>query len=298
MKNFKSLPVTEWRTKTARGETVEFNPKMDQAPDEATENHSMNHFFRVTGALMAMIFLFTVGATAETTNDLSDAEIQGRNLAQQLLEQTPATNFTQNGILKIRGKNGETVNVYLAITTRVNADDYLVDYDARTNSNSLPIEQLEIIKSTMHPTIYYSSQHHAGMIESGIYGGSLLRGGETMIPFADSDFWLCDLGLEFFHWPEQKILKKEVKRSRGCTVLESTNPHPSANGYSRVVSWIDTESGGIVQAYAYDAQGKLLKEFYPKNIEKVNGQYQVQEMDMINDQTGSRTRLEFDLNKK
>ena len=119
-----------------------------------------------------------------------------------------------------------------------------------------------------------------------------------MLPFAGSDFWLGDLGLEFFHWPEQKILKKEVKRSRGCSVLESTNPDPSTNGYSRVVSWIDEESGGIVQAFAYDAQGRKLKEFYPKNFEKVNGQYQVQEMEMDNVQTGSRTRLEFDLNKQ
>ena len=118
-----------------------------------------------------------------------------------------------------------------------------------------------------------------------------------MTSFANSDFSLCDLGLEFFHWPEQKILKKEVKRSRGCSVLESTNPDPSTNGYSRVVSWIDEETLGIVQAYAYDAKGKLLKEFYPKDFEKVNGQWQVQEMEMLNDQTGSRSRLVFDLKK-
>ena len=118
-----------------------------------------------------------------------------------------------------------------------------------------------------------------------------------MIPFAGSDFWICDLGLEFFHWPEQKILKKEVKRSRGCTVLESTNPDPSTNGYSRVVSWIDNDGGGIVQAFAYDAQGKKLKEFYPNSVKKVNGQYQVSEMEMDNVQTGSRTRIEFDLKK-
>jgi YD repeat-containing protein len=65
-----------------------------------------------------------------------------------------------------------------------------------------------------------------------------------------------------------------------------------------VDSWIDEESLGIVQAYAYDAQGRKLKEFYPKNIEKVNGQYQVQEMEMDNVQTGSRSRIEFDLNKQ
>ena len=116
-----------------------------------------------------------------------------------------------------------------------------------------------------------------------------------MIPFANSDFWIADLGLEFCHWPEQKILKREFRRSCSCMVLESINPKPPTNGYSRVDSWIDEESGGIVQAYAYDADGKLLKEFYPKDVKKVKGQWQVESMESRNVQTGSRTRLEFDL---
>ena len=106
------------------------------------------------------------------------------------------------------------------------------------------------------------------------------------------------MGLEFFHWPEQKILKHEVKRSRGCSVLESTNPNPSTNGYSRVVSWIDEESGGIIHAEAYDFKNKLLKEFDPKSFKKVNGQWELQEMEIRNVQTGSRARIEFDLNKQ
>ena len=122
-----------------------------------------------------------------------------------------------------------------------------------------------------------------------------------MIPFAGSDFWLADLGLEFFHWPQQKILPKTInlKRGRAYTLLESTNPNPSTNGYSHVLSWIDQETGGILQAEAYDAQGKLLKEFEPGSFQKdVNGQRQLQEMDIRNVQTGSRTRLEFDLKPK
>ena len=113
--------------------------------------------------------------------------------------------------------------------------------------------------------------------------------------FAESDFSVVDLSLQFFHWPGQRVLKKEVKRSRGCTVLESANPAPPPGGYSRVVCWIDSETLGIVQAYAYDARGKLLKEFYPKDFKKVQGQWQVQSMDINNVQTGSRTRLELDL---
>jgi len=123
-----------------------------------------------------------------------------------------------------------------------------------------------------------------------------IASGQRMLPFA-GDFGCADLGLEFFHWPQQKILKKEFHRQCACMVLESTNPNPSTNGYSRVVSWIDEESLGIVEAFAYDVNGKKLKNFYPKNLEKVNGQYQVQSMIMENLQTGSKTRLEFDLKK-
>jgi hypothetical protein len=63
-----------------------------------------------------------------------------------------------------------------------------------------------------------------------------------------------------------------------------------------VDSWIDEETLGIVQAYAYDAQGRKLKEFYPKDFKKdVNGQWQVGMMEMINVQTKSRSQIEFDL---
>jgi hypothetical protein len=116
-------------------------------------------------------------------------------------------------------------------------------------------------------------------------------------PFAGSDFSFADLGLEFFHWPEQHLIKKEMKRSRACNVLESVNPHPVPNGYSRVISWIDNESDGIVMADAYDAQGKLLKEFIPKKVKKIEGQWQLEEMEIDNDQAGSSTRVDFDLKK-
>ena len=102
-----------------------------------------------------------------------------------------------------------------------------------------------------------------------------------MMPFAGSDFSIADLGLEFLHWPEQDLTKKEVKRSLSCDLLESVNPHLVPGGYSRVISWIDIESHGIVMAQAYDSRGKLLKEFIPKKIEKVRGQWQLRRWKLI-----------------
>ena len=117
-----------------------------------------------------------------------------------------------------------------------------------------------------------------------------------MAPFAGSDFWICDLGLEFFHWPEQKVLKHETRRTRACAVLESINPNPAAGGYSRVDTWIDNETLGVVHAEAYDANDKLLKIFDPKSFKKVNGQWELEDMEIRNVQTGSRTVIKFDLN--
>ncbi len=116
-----------------------------------------------------------------------------------------------------------------------------------------------------------------------------------MVGFAGSDFWVADLGLEFLHWPKQLLLKKEMRRSRSCNVLESINPEPVAGAYSRVRCWIDIESGGIVLAEAFDSQDKLLKEFAPKEIKKIQGEWQLEEMEIRNVQAGSRTRVVFNL---
>ena len=117
-----------------------------------------------------------------------------------------------------------------------------------------------------------------------------------MAPFAGSDFWIVDLGLEFLHWPRQRLLYTDMRHNKSCDVLESINPHPAPGSYSRVVSWITIDPPHpIVHADAYDNGNKLLKQFDPKNIEKVNGQYELQSMEIRTRKTGSRTILEFDL---
>jgi len=260
--------------------------------------------------LIAAILFFAFGAMAQLTNDLSGAEIQGRQLAQQLLEQLPAENMTNIGVLKVSDQNGIKTNLPVRFETLTGLTNwqaiYTVSFVHYDNSNNFGWEG-EIL------TVAHAGNQQNRYEESFAftYGGKImgqvanvgpngkhtriLFGEETMTPFARSDFWIADLGLEFFHWPGQKILKHEMRRGRACKVLESTNPSPSTNGYSRVVSWIDNESGGIVQAEAYDFKNKLLKEFAPKSFKKVNGQWELQEMEIRNVQTGSRTRLEFDL---
>jgi hypothetical protein len=245
---------------------------------------------------VALGLLAAFGVAAATTNELSNAEIQGRKLAQQLCESRPAENATNTGTLKIK-KQGSAwadhpirfrLNIAPTNWGIVYCSDYSTNNDILSTSSSASV--LEIIHNGSQPNEYF--------LHDGSCLGAPIRGQDTMKSYANSDFWIADLGLEFFHWPQQKVLKKEVKRSRGCTVLESANPQSDTNGYSRVVSWIDSETAGIVQAEAYDFKNKLLKEFAPKSFKKINGQWELQEMEIRNVQTGSRTRLEFDLDKK
>lgn len=245
--------------------------------------------------LAAMNLLAAGGGVAATTNDLSDAEIQGRHLAQQLLEQGPSTNFVQNGVLNIRAGKGKHSQIPLRFQTTVNGTGWQTIFETTSQSNRV---RLIVMHKAGRPNEYFLREGLEVLDKEEDGKSTALVDSKLMTPFAGSDFWVADLGLEFFHWPQQKLLKKEVKRSRGCSVLQSTNPGPFTNGYSRVVSWIDNESSGIVQAEAYDFKNKLLKEFAPKSFKKVNGQWELQEMEIRNIQTGSRTRLEFDLKKE
>jgi len=258
----------------------------------------------MTARLASAVFgLFTaVAVVTAGPNELSQAEIQGRQLAQQILEQQPAESFTNMGTLKIRGASGKTSEIFLLYETFITSTNWESFFSAGqlpTKDNRFVTFNLTISHNNSYPNLYRETDtfvHSPSNNALIAFTVTNLSCSQTMVPFADSDFWIADLGLEFFHWPEQKILKHEMRRGRACKVLESTNPNPSpnGNGYSRVVSWIDNETLGIVQAEAYDAKGKLLKEFYPKDFKKVNGQWELGEMEMINDQTGSRTWIKFD----
>ena len=237
-------------------------------------------------SLASVILFLASGATAETTNTLSAAEIQGRQLARQLCEARPADNFTNTGTLKIRDakKRWQEIPVrFQATVVPTDPPSWEASYET-TGTNHL---LLTISHSANQPNRYR-------LLTNGEPAD--LRGG-TDVPFAGSDFWIGDFGLEFLSWPDQKILKKEFHDNCASIVLESRNPSPSANGYARVVSRIDEESGGVMEASTFDVAGRQLKDFRVKNLKKVNGRWQVELVIMDNVQTRTRTQLEFDLKK-
>jgi len=252
-------------------------------------------------SLAAACLVAATSALSATSNGLSDAGVEGRELARQICDLKPADNYTNTGVLRIfaRGRSPERVSVrFETWATSTNWQTAHFAFGNRTNKSDLPPypAAVLIIHRDNQPNEYRVWPISRPATETNEF--AVLTGEETMIPFAGSDFWLADLGLDFFHWPAQKVLKHEIKRSQACKVLESTNPHSSASGYSRVVSWIDNDTLGIVLAEAYDAKGKLLKEFKPKDFKKVDGQYQGGRLEIRNLRNDSRSRLEFNLEKK
>jgi hypothetical protein len=234
-------------------------------------------------------------ATAAADEPL-DADREGRRLAREFLELRPAENFTHAGTLRLFKSRGQPVEIPVRCETVVTATNWTATYSV-FETNAVPVAScasFTVVHATGQPNQYRVRSPAASGGRTGQV--TVLTGDEAMIPFADSDFWLADLGMEFFHWPQQKLLKKEMRKGRFCHVLESVNPHPAA-GYARVLSWLDLDTGGIIQARAYDAQAKLLKEFDVKGVTRVKGQWQVDEVRIRNAQTGSRTTLKFEFDQ-
>lgn len=220
-------------------------------------------------------------AAGQVLYDAPKAIKLGQELVTQISAMAPEASFTNTGTLYIKAKRQPLVKVAYTCRVEVTPTHWTSYYSAVRGTNALP---------------GFSVEHRAG--KPNIYrddAGKVLSGNQLDVSFAGSGFWLSDLGLELFNWPEQRVPKWEVKRTVGCKVLESRNPNPEPGAYSRVVSWIHDESLGIVQAEAYDANGKLLKEFRPTELQKVKGRRELKEMEIENVQTGSTTRLEFDL---
>jgi hypothetical protein len=252
--------------------------------------YNLKKFLQLKSApvhLIAAVVLFFAIAAHSQTNTLSDAEIQGRALAQKMvdrIETSVTESATNTGILIIRDNHGKQ-SLPLVLKILVTTTNWVNLYEATTTNG------VEYISCPHSPENSGGLEYHSP-IPFGFDGTAL-----SDRSFAGSDFSVGDMTLNFLHWPGQKFVKKDIHRSCGCTVLESTNPNPGTNGYSRVVSWVDDDSLGIVEAYAYDRNGKQLKDFYPKDFKKINGQWQVQTLVMENVQTGSKSRIEFDLKK-
>lgn len=236
--------------------------------------------------LLAMLLL-AVGVQLRADAQTA-ADTDGQTLAAELRDQSPMRNFSGEGILKYRFHQDRVeIPVRLLIVTE--GRQWKSVYEARS-TNGAVMEKLEILHESDKPGVY---QLTLAASPGQNQATKSIAPDQTGIAFAGTDFWLCDLGLDFFHWPVQTLVKKEMRKGRSCRVLESIPADPKKAPYARVRSWIDLETHGLIRAEAYDINQKLAKEFEILRIAKIDGKTQLKELEIRSPAKGSRTRLEF-----
>ncbi|MBM3848213.1 MAG: outer membrane lipoprotein-sorting protein [Verrucomicrobia bacterium] len=221
--------------------------------------------------------------------DSKPSEIQeGQQLAAQIRATPPAESMTLSGRIQVRDGQSNLKDLPFQFRTTVTASNWITVY--RVNRDTTPAPPLlAVIHEPGKPSSYWESDASSPDDWKPLDGKAAGRA------FGDSDFSIFDLGLGFFHWPQQRVIKTEMRKSRSCRVLESMNLAPGPKDYKRVLSWVDSETGGLLLAEAYDHQNRLIKEFSVNSMKKINDQWHVQQMEIRNTQTKSRTRLDFDV---
>ena len=257
-------------------------------------------FARPVAAALCLLALsilppYTQAAESRQAPNLTpivDPEKSGAELAARLRAAAPPEPTAFTGKLEVVTRDDDKgITVPIRSTITPGATNWVVVYQALEGAGC-PGQRLAIIHTPNRPNVYtLDTEDPGGKPARTISIGT----NELASPFSRSDFWFCDLGLEFLHWPKQRVLRHEMRRSRPCWVLESATPTPLPGGYARVLSWVDVEHDGILLAEAYDAGGKKVKEFKLGSFRKVDGRYELENMKMRNLRTGSESELKFDL---
>lgn len=240
--------------------------------------------------------LFWVGVSALAGSVFSGEEeyegvLGGHRLARELRDRFPAESSTLGGEMEVKPQGGEwrkfpiIIRVFPGINSWTNTYDAILEGGAKR-------ERLTIIHEPGESNRYFISR--ASRPDAPYGEPEPLT--NPMTPFAGSDFWAADFGLEYLDWPEQEIIIHRIKmrHNRPCYVLESQRPSVDDGGYARVLTWVDKETLAPVHAEAYDAEDNLIKLFTVRSVTKVDGEYQVDEIRMKDLNADSRTYIEYD----
>lgn len=229
-------------------------------------------------------------APAVWSADRTRAGDRGRQLAESIRAQRPAGPTASTGTLRMRTADGRRVTLPMEVEVLLNTNSWSTVYRARFPDGRREVLTVVNPEEGMPHYVLHRASGDGNVAES-----RPGRPDELFLSFAGTDFWFVDLGMAFLHWPDQRWLKRETRRTRACEVLESRNPLVTPGAYQRVVTWVDVETGGIVHAEAYDSRNELLKVFSPGSFARVGSRYELRDMEIRNEQTDSRTTLQFDM---
>ncbi len=232
---------------------------------------------------------FLLTSPAQAAAETGDTG-RGRALAIAVRNQRPAEAAISTGTLKVRSGEGRRLTVPIEVRVSLGSNSWSTVYQANFADGRR--ETLTVVNPEDAAPHFIL---HRSVGDGNIAETRPQRPDELFTAFAGTDFWFVDLGMVFLHWPDQRWMGRETRRTRLCNVLESRNPFPLPGSYQRVVTWIDEETGGIVRAEAFDTNNRLVKEFSPGSFARVGARYELRDMEIRNTSTDSRTQLQFDL---
>jgi hypothetical protein len=239
---------------------------------------------------LALALALGVAAPVLVAQPAHDQLADGQSLAERFRAAEPEENSDIHATLIIRaGNQNRQIPMICRVIRKEGAWEATYDTAATTNSGA---ERLVIRHSVNGPNEYLYAR--APGPDKPVPAPAPMPAAQAEeTPLAGSDFSLGDLGLEFLHWPEQRRLPDETHLDRACDALESKRP---GQGINRVRSFFDKESGGLLIADAWDAEG-LIKEFslHGSSFKKVNGHWRLEKMGIFNRRIRSRTEIKFDI---
>ncbi len=240
---------------------------------------------------LSVLVLVTAAYSADSNDDAKTED--GAQIAAELRNLVPSSETTLQGVIKRRDANRNEKVLRIISKIVPQNDGWLTIYEALNADGSL-CEELIIIHTADQRNRYILTT----VAENGVQKKD--ENPNLITPFAGSDYLIGDLGLEFFHWKNQQLIKTEMRKSRVCRVLGSKPSETDHQlGYSRVVSWVDKETGGILIAEAYDGAGKKVKQFEVNSFKKdEKGNWQIEEIEIRNLISKTRTLLVFQPGQK
>ena len=212
----------------------------------------------------------------------ADSLPDGQDLARSIRDAIPTESASLEATMEVTLRDRKRIKTPLTIQTKpLGQADCLMTYETKPSEGN---GEYWIVRRILAKRNEYRVDKETKR---------LAKREDFEIGLARSSFTLSDLGLEFLHWPKQKTIGKQRRKSRSCHVLESSRS--DSEGTLRVLSWVDIKSGGILAADFYSADGKVRKRFSVKGLTKKDGHWQVDEMEMrdVAERTRSRLRLHF-----
>jgi hypothetical protein len=109
-------------------------------------------------------------------------------------------------------------------------------------------------------------------------GAERISGARFSDAVRGSDLSYEDLSMRFLYWSKAAVQGEELKLFRKCWVVRVEPPQVTDSQYSKVVLWVDKDSGALMQAEAFDRLGKFARRFKVISGQKIDGAWYLKQM--------------------